>query len=198
LSFTLATAITEVQARGFDYLSSARVTQYLNMAMHAVDEEDAWPWLETTTTGTAPLTITDLRAVLYVVDTTQRFPLTGMDVRDVVDMDAIVGTVGTPAFYWLDGMTTLNVYPTNTTDSLSVRYLKYETDLSAGTDTPVIPGRWHGLWIDRAVIECYKDSDNFEQAALLKQTYDLNVTEMRSVVFSRQYDTTGMIARSGA
>jgi hypothetical protein len=105
----LTQAIAELKARGFDYLSDARATIMLNNAKNAFEDEFDWPWLETTTTGVAPLTISDLGAVLYVVDTTDGSELQGIDARDVVDVDTNVSTAGVPTSWWLDGTVSLGV-----------------------------------------------------------------------------------------
>jgi hypothetical protein len=148
----LTAAQTELKARGGDYLSTARLTTFLNDAKNELEDFFVWPWLETTTTGTAPLTISDLKHVLYVVDTTNQAELTGASAQYIVeDLDETITTTGTPDVWWLDGTTTLKVYPANTSASLSVRYVKFSPELSAGADTPLIPVRNHNLWIDLAL-----------------------------------------------
>jgi hypothetical protein len=163
----LTQAIAELKARGFDYLSDSRATIMLNNAKNALEDESDWPWLETTTTGVAPLSISDLRSVLYVVDTTDGAELQGIDARDVADLDTNVSTAGVPSSWWLDGTGTLRTYPVSTTASLSVRYVRFSPDLSAGSDTPLIPSRYHPVWIDYAVVEAYKDDDRFNEATAL-------------------------------
>lgn len=162
----LTQAVAELKARGFDYLSDARAAIMLNNGKNAFEDEYHWPWLETTTTGVAPLTITDLNSVLYVVDTTDGSELHGIDASDVVDLDPNVSTAGVPTSWWLDGTGTLRTYPVSTTASLSVRYVKVSPELT-GTDTPLIPTRYHPVWIDYAVVEAYKDDDRFNEAQAL-------------------------------
>jgi hypothetical protein len=195
----LTAAQTELQARGFDYLSSSRLTIMLNAGKNALEDEYAWPWLETTTTGTAPLTISDLKDVLYCVDTSNRNQLTGLDARDVADWDAIVTTAGTPESWWLDGATTLKVYPTSTSVQLSVRYVKFSPELSAGTDTPLIPVRYHSLWVDYAVIQAYLDSDNYDAArALLGYIREFRIPQMIEAYATRNRQNPGYAVVSWA
>lgn len=160
----LSAARTELKDRGFSFLTDARATIMLNNAKNALEDEFQWPWLETTATGVAPLTISDLKYVLYVVDTTNRVPLTGVDAVDITDRDAIITTTGAPDSWWLDGATSLKVYPASTSVQLSVRYVKFSPELSGGSDTPLIPVRYHQVWIDYAVVEAYKDSDRYTEA----------------------------------
>jgi hypothetical protein len=164
----LTQAIAELKARGFDYLSDARATIMLNNGKNALEDEWEWPWLEATTvTGTAPLTISDLRSVLYVADTTTGNSLIGVDARDVNDIDTNLTTAGTPLMWWLDGTSTLRTYPTSTTAQISARYLRYSSELSAGSDTPAIPVRYHPIWVQYGVVEAYLDDDRFNEAGAL-------------------------------
>lgn len=164
----LASARDELSGRGFDYLSTTRLTIMLNDAKNALEDEYQWPWLETTATGVPPLTIADLKYVLYVVDSARHVELKGVDARDVIDRDADNTTAGLADSWWLDGTSTLRVYPTNATNALSVRYVQFSPELSADSDTPVIPVRYHSVWIDYAVVNAYKDSDNYSAAMALE------------------------------
>lgn len=163
----LTQAIAELKARGFDYLSDARATIMLNNAKNALEDEYPWPWLESTITGPVPLSISDLKYVEYVVDTTNGVELDGIDPRDVIDLDRNVATAGNPSSWWLDGAGTLKTYPTSATAQLSVRYVKFSPELSAGTDTPLIPARYHPVWINYAVVDAYKDDEQHDLAAAL-------------------------------
>lgn len=203
MSYTFATLQTEFFARGFDYLSDGgagltRAKQWVNDGYHALCEEEQWPFLETTATGTAPLTISDLRQILYVVDTTNDIRLREGDARDVVDLNPEVATTGTPSIYWLDGLTTLRVYPTNTSNALSVRYLKVPTDLSADGDVPVVPGRYRNLIVDYAVCKALEDSSNHEEAARLRGMMQLDLDRMRRALLERAGDDPDFIVQYSA
>lgn len=175
----LGDARTEVRARGFDYLSDTRLDFFLNYAKDEIETLADWPWLETTTTDTAPLTISDLKHVLYVVDTSNRTELMGVQALDIVrELDADVDATGTPMVWWLDGLTTLKLYPTNASVNLSVRYVKVSPTLDAADETPLIPSKHHQVWIDTAVKEAYQDSDNFEAAQQLQQSIDRGIGRM--------------------
>ena len=166
----LTSAITELQARGGSYLTSAggRPTIMLNDAKNELEDFYPWPWLETTTTGTAPLTISDLKYVLYVVDTTNKVELRGVDAGWIISQEGTdIAQTGDPSYWYLDGLTSLKVFPANTSVSLSVRYVKYSAELT-GSDTPGIPTRYHNLWIDLAMCRVYEDSDDFQAASALR------------------------------
>lgn len=166
---TLTTATTELQARGGSYLAAARCTTMLNDAKNELEDFYPWPWLETTTTGTAPVTISDLKYVLYVVDTTNKCELPGVSAQWLISQEtADLTQTGDASYWYLDGLTSLKVYPVNTTASLSVRYVKYSPELSAGSDTPLFPARYTNIWIDLAMVRVYEDADDHQAADVLR------------------------------
>jgi hypothetical protein len=139
-SLTLAQMRQELKSRLPDFLGDTRCNRLINEAYQEICEQEAWPFLEATTTGAAPLAISDLRDVLYVIDTTNDRKLISADVRNVADTDPQFDTtLGTPYCYWLSG-DTVEVYP-GSTDSLSVRYTRVPSDLASDGDTSVIPSR---------------------------------------------------------
>lgn len=186
---------TEFQARGFAYLTATRCNTFLNEAYHALCEWNGvqWPFLEATTTGTAPLTISDLREVLYVVDTTTQDRLEQADSRDIVDLDPLVTTSGTAQRYWLDGLTTLKVWPTDTGGSLSVRYIKVPADLANDSDTPVIPSRYHGLIVDMAEVFGMQERSDYSEAEQKMQLFAQRAEAMRVTLTERAGDDPDFI-----
>lgn len=197
----LTAAQTELQARGASHVSTSRLTTWLNDAKNEFEDFFPWPWLEATTTGTAPVTISDLKAVLYVVDTTQQAELTGLPAQFIVeDLDETITTTGSPDVWWLDGTTTLKVYPANTTNSLSVRYVKFSPELSGSSDTPLIPVRNHNLWIDLAYIRVLKDSDEVSEAQALQMDCNAKLQKLVETYAARnrQNGSTFVQLRGGS
>src|SRR3954466_8505704 len=98
---TLATAETELQARGYSRFSTTRLDSWLNSAKNRFEDyQFDWPWLKTSTTGTAPITISDLRRVMSVADTTNRCPLDQVDVDAITDFGDTNLTLAGPAQAW--------------------------------------------------------------------------------------------------
>lgn len=186
---TLDDARTALQERGFDELSDTRLDEILNLAKNQFEDVFPFPWLEDTATGTAPLTIDDLKAVLYVVDTSNRVELMGVPAQQVVsDLDPIVATTGQPVVWWQNGANVLEVYPASTSVQLSVRYVKESPELSLDADTPLIPARYHATWVDLAAVRAYLDGDNPEAAAQLRAVVaqDLQAIVSRFATVNRQ------------
>ncbi|HEY3186345.1 MAG TPA: hypothetical protein VGJ70_02645 [Solirubrobacteraceae bacterium] len=171
---------TELMARGFDYLSPTRLGLMLNLGKNAFEDFWHWPWLEQTLTGPAPLTVDRLKTVVYVQDSDHCNPLAGLDVRVIANDGSAVGQPGTPVYWWLDGphgpndTVTINTWPTGPA-TLEARVTVESPELSDVADVPLIPARYHTLWIDLAVVEAYHDSDNFASAGALEAAVNLRL-----------------------
>lgn len=153
---TLATAEAELQARGYNRFSTSRLDSWLNSAKNRFEDYTDWPWLKTTTTGTAPLTISDLRRVLSVVDSSAKLPVEQVAADAIIEYaSADLTLAGSPSGWYLSSDTVLTTFPVGT-GSLSVRYLKFSPELSAGADTPLIPARYRTAWVDLAEVEALR------------------------------------------
>lgn len=181
---------TEVAGWGFDYLSTTRVNYFLNRAYQELCEEEDWSFLEATTSGAAPLAISDLRTIESVTDTTQRIKLWPLDRRHILDSDYSLTSAGAPTYYYVTGGNTVAVYPF-TANSLSVRYWKVPTALSSGADTPVLPARFHHAIVTGALVYAYLDSDNAEMASVQREEFELAKQRMRDSLLSPQHDAPG-------
>jgi hypothetical protein len=153
----LTSADTELAARGYGRFSQARRFAWLNAAKNRFEDYPYdWPWLKTSASGTAPLTISDLRRVLSVVDSATKLPV------DQVDADAIIEfasgdltLAGSPSGWYLDSDTVLSTFPVGA-GSLTVRYVKFSPELATGTDAPLIPARYRMTWVDLAEVEALR------------------------------------------
>jgi hypothetical protein len=182
----LAQARAELAARGFDYLSGARQNFMLNNARNAF--EDAWPfpWLESTITGAPPLLIPDLKHVRMVKDIATNRELLGLDFRQVAQEGTDLNLPGVPDYWWLEGPdpeAILHVWPVNDSP-VEVWFMVESPELVNDLDEPLIPARYQPIWIDLAVVQAYKDSDNFPAAQALSA--DVN-TRMYQVI--ERYET---------
>lgn len=176
----------ELYARGFDYLNQdaagrTRAKRWLNEAyLEDVCGDEGWDFLRTSTSGTAPLTISDLDTIISVRDDSNDMQLTVADTGWLADTYSDLTQTGNPEFAYLTGQTTLDLYPANTTATIEVAYFKVPTELSADGDTPLLPLRWHGLLVDLAVVRAYVDSDNLEAAQWLEQRAQRRLAKMYS------------------
>lgn len=194
---TKAEIVQEVIDRGFDYSTSSRIGRYVENAVQGICAYRglAWPFLEVTKTGEAPMEITDLRKILSVKDTTLESTLRGVGRRWVVDTFGNLTDTGSPEYFYLENKT-LNVYPVSTNE-LSVRYTKIPLELG-DSDTPVIPSEWHHLVVDRAIVDCLRDDDEYLEArALRAEVREAIDTEMVPALFNRNLQNSLSVVRTG-
>lgn len=183
------TLISEFTSEGFDYLEASKAERFLNDAyLLDICEGTDWPFLEVTAaTGAAPLTLSEVASISYVLDTTQQTKLKPLDPRNVSDESPSMTTEGTPQFYYLTGEWKLNVYPLNTTDTLSVAYRQMPARLS-GTSTPVLPERFHSLIIDGACARAYSNSDDWELRQSAKAAFREDLQVMKESLLNLDRD----------
>lgn len=192
----LSAAQAELMARGFDYLPANRLALMLNNARNVFEDFWSWPWLEQTVTGPSPLTVDRLKTVVYVQDTDNDSALAELDVRVIAADGSPINQPGAPAYWWLDGphgpndTVTINTWPIGPV-ALEARVTLESPELAAAVDTPLIPARYHTLWIDLAVVEAYHDSDNFTGAAALETAVNtrLQAVVLRYETRNRQHST---------
>lgn len=180
----------------------------INLAYRAITSAFDWPFLETTATGTSgagSVAVSDLRKVILVGDLDQgggsepgrllqavRFEELAEDL-DVQD----IGLTGTPDWWWYDATdATIKSHPLGGT--LFVRYYKRPAPLS-GIDVPAFDEAYHLLIVDRAMVEAYKDTDDYQAArdALqlytdglggMAQDYEVNKREHSFIQVGTPYD----------
>jgi len=175
----LESLITAFKEQGFDYLSNPACERYLNDGyLLDICEEEEWPFLESTVEGTSPLEISNLRAVEFVIDSTQELELRPLDRRHLVaDVNTDLTTTGTPYYYYLTTGNTVNVFPV-AADTLKVRYWKVPPTLT-GNATPLLPERFHSVIVDAAVARAYTDSDDYELSEARKAQFEQRLAAMR-------------------
>lgn len=174
----LAAARQVFASRGFDYVPGQTMNLMLNRARNEFEDYWAWPWLRTTTTGAAPLVLTNLKHVLLVKDSTGA-ELYGSTPEIVGQGNVDVALAGTPDFWYLtsdtsdpvagDDTVTMRTWPAST-GVLDVLHTRQTPELALDSDAPLIPTRYQLTWIDLAVVQGYEDSDNFPAATALRQS----------------------------
>lgn len=199
---TLEELMTEFFSRGFDDLrgnaaEEVRVKRWLNYAYREVCEEQPWPFLETTKEGTAPQTITNLGHVLSVTDVTNKNQLRYADRRTLVAIDPTLAATGNAERWYMEGETSLKVYPANTSATFLTRYVKAVADLSATSDEPIVPANYQELIIEAAVVRAYKNRDNADAAKFIREEWKAGIERMTRNLIKRNYDSERSLMRTG-
>lgn len=182
----------EVAARGYQYVTEERLNGWIKQAYEWVCAQEPWPFLETETTGAAPLTLSDLSQVLFVGH--ENNILRGTDLRDIRDLDPSLTAPGDPSRWYLDG-NTIKVWP-NGTPTIYVRYIR-KPPAYTDVDEPLIPSAYQEVLIDGAVMRGLKDNDEYEQAAGLQGMVDGQIQAMRDGILNRNYQNPNQVVQSG-
>lgn len=177
----LSDLLTEFYAHGFDYLDdgaegSVRARRWINQAIGEINDVENWPYLEASTTGTAPLTISDLKTVESVFTPTG--PLEMIDRRSLSAQVDDAALTGSAAFFYLSSVTTINTYPAST-EALAVNYWRVESKLVNDADTTVIPVRFMDTIIWGAVRKGLKDDADSADAKEAMDEWSLGIDQMR-------------------
>lgn len=186
----LATMRSEVQARGFSHVTTSLVDRWINLTYQDVNNRFPWPYLEASTSGTAPITIADLGRVLYVADTTDKIPLIHKDIRDIVQDDPGLALTGNPRFWYWDGTTTnkIQAYPTGVANTITVRYTKVASDLGSDGSVPLLPTAFHYILVEGACARCYRRANEQAAAADAMQEVESGIAKMHNLLIQQTYD----------
>ena len=161
--------------RGFDYLSTPQLDLMLNTGKDEFEDTWEWPWLWTPFGGPTPLALD--RFKLMITCYGGGLELLGLDLRQVAQDGSDLALAGTPRYWWLNGTGELHAWPGDGADVAGVMVAE-SPPLVDPDDTPLIPARYHGLWIDFAVVEAYKDSDNYAAAQALRADIGLRMQDV--------------------
>lgn len=186
----------EVKSRCPKFLTDTRATRFVNQAYLQICSTFPWPFLETTATGAAPLTLTRPQTVLSVVDTTSQTWLQYLDRQAVVSqLDPTLAETGAPEFWWLDG-DVVTVYPAST-GSLSVRFVQQPVALVSDSDQVTVPLRFNDVLIDLATAKALRACGQINEARVVQQDADSGLERMRFALLSRQASGPDYIAVYG-
>ena len=194
--------LTEFYGSGFDDLrgnatEEARAKRWVNNAVAEICDEEPWPFLEETKEGTAPQTFTNLGHVLSVTDVNNRNPLTVADRRELVRIDPTLQSTGTPERWYMEGESTLKVYPANASVTIRTRYMKAVEELTEESKTPPIPAKYHELIVVGASIRAYRNRDNWDAARAARAEWKEGIQRMVKALIKKNYDTEKLVLRTG-
>lgn len=176
---------TELYARGTDYLAEdaagvARAQRWINQAYRQVTNLHSWRFLESQATGdpgAGTVLVPKLRKVRFVrdLDNDNGRVLQRISLPDLVADGEDPTLTGTPQVYYVDQGNIIRTWPSGGT--IQVDYIT-RVDPLTGTDEPFFDEEYHDIIVDLAMIKAYKDSDNFEAAAALREEVNLTLSAM--------------------
>jgi hypothetical protein len=195
---TLAQLRTALRTRlgvptGDPLLTDTNATDLVNSALHMLETEHDWPWLETsedlaTVIGTATVTpgATWMRTINLRIS--NGVSLSRRPVEEV-DFMASAGT-GEPRLYAVTGAT-ITLFPTpSAVLTLKHRFVRSEPDLAADGDTPLVPASFRPAIVEYAAHLAYRRMRDEAKAAVALAAYGDWLKQMRARA-SRYADTHG-------
>lgn len=172
---------TEVIARGFDSLGDTaglvRVKRWVNDANHRIENMEPWWFLQASTTGSSPVTVTDLGRIRTVLDGSNDNVLLPATSEYLLNVYGDLSTTGTAQYFYMVGGA-ITVFPVST-NTLTVSYLKSSADMSSNSDTPLIPDRYRMAIVEYAVAQGLRDKSNWAEAREAQAAGDEIVAQMR-------------------
>jgi len=184
MALTLTDLLTYFYARGFDFMNDAgaglvRAKRFLNDAAHLIDDMEAWQYLQASTTGTSPVTVSDLGRIESVTDVAHLNDLQYMPRPNVTTLYAdLTLTSSVPSYYFVTSGTVVNTFPV-TGVTLTIRYSKVATDMSADADVPLMPDRFRMAIVHYAAAAAFRESNVPDEAQLAQADGDAVVERMR-------------------
>lgn len=192
----VADMLEELDDYGFEDTETTRKVSILNKSIFDICSREPWPFLErvdtspTVDAATGEVTISELAAVLSVVDTGTGQVLKPVRLDEFVQGRPLaLAESGNPYLYYFVGET-MYIWPIPSSANLQVNYVKTPTTVD---DTTVeadidIPARYHELIVVGALFRLYLMEDDAELAAGFKAQFDEKLLLMRQDAFKKQYD----------
>lgn len=199
MAYTFTQLQAEVFARGMNYLNdggagATRVQNWINQAYREINDADDWSYLESSASGPAPLSISDLGKIESVRNVATLTKLSPADRRDVTDVFVDLTITGVGLWYYITLGSVVNVYPADASSVLTVNYWKNAVDLSAGSDVPLIPSPYQELIVLGALRRGFlEDTDAGDYQAVVGE-FQLGLAQMREALMHTNEDVPSFIS----
>lgn len=190
MAYTLSGVAGKVRQRVRDTaFSPSETTDYINDTLNDVYNEYRLPFMETTQDYTLTVGVSDItngvglpanyvQAINLVLTSLGREKV--LPYRDIREVDALnpdpddnsIHPQNVPE-YWYYYDETIRVYPEpNSAYTVTLRYYKKPTMLSADADVPGLPSEFEELLVCGAAYRILQVKDNYDQAAIFQNKYD--------------------------
>lgn len=196
--------LSDFQDHGFTDIDLTHFLTYLNHSYMMFCVREPWPFLEKllTTTFTASqaqqfTATTDVKQVLSLINTTKGYPLDPARPEVIYkDYVANLTQAGTPFYYYTPVVNTaapmgkqVHVYPQpSSADAVQMRYIYIPALLTAGTDVPVIPERFHRILVFGALWQAYRLEDDPQSGDEYETMFEEGIQQARNDLWDSQYD----------
>lgn len=189
MAYTLSDLVSRVQNRIKDTgFSSTQIKQFIDETQNDVFNEYRLPFMQATQNYTLSAGVADItngsglptnfvQAIdLYITSAGLEAVLPFKDIAEVDrsytdPADTTVNPSGIPQFAYKYGEN-IYVYPAPASDyTVTLRYYKRPTELSADADVPEIPEEFKELLVVGGAYRVFQVKDNYDKAAILENKY---------------------------
>lgn len=190
MAYTLGALVTKVQQRVRDTAySSTEIKNYINDAQRDIFNEYRLLFMEasqnyTMTSGVSDITdgsglpTNYVQAIdlLLTTDNKEKY----LDYRDIRYIDGTypdaddtsAHSSGVPS-YWYNYAQTIRTFPVpDAAYTVTLRYYKSPTELSADADVPEVPSEFEEILVVGAAYRVMQVKDNYDKASILQNKYD--------------------------
>lgn len=187
MAYTLSTIAGQVRSRIRDTsYDPTLTTDAINDTINDVFNEYTLPFMQTTQTYTLTAGTSDItngsglpdnyvQAIDLIVTSTgleMVLPYRETSISDGTNPDQDDQAANTPQ-YWYKYGDTIRIYPKPAAAyTVTLRYYKKPTELSADSDVPEIPSEFKELIVVGAAYRIMQIKDNYDQAGILQNKYD--------------------------
>lgn len=195
MSLTLGDMIATIRNHGFSDADSTTLTDLINDAYEDIWTREGWPFKEAEATVSVtvgddtPTMPTDFGKVLAIGDDTNSTELEFWR-ADKLQLDTIgsLTDTGQPLIYYFVG-STFKLYPVpDGSYTLTLKYIKKFTPLSADTDVPDLPSN-HRVIVLGALASAYDMEDDTDLAVRFEGRFENRLMRVREDWWATQYDT---------
>lgn len=180
-------------------MSSDKVGRFVNLALHEIEAQHPWSWLqksETLTTAAGTETVTPAADWRFTTElrNNQGRNLERYSMTDLNDRWMPLGnnTTQGPPIEWAVWQSTIYLRPIpDGVYTLTHYYLRSEVDLAGDTDTPLIPDALSGAVIEYASYLAFRRERNDPRAAECLKAYQ--VWEQRMQRWEQPFTTPGRV-----
>ena len=201
---TVATMLTDAQDHGFTDIDQAHFLTYLNHAYMMFCTREPWPFLEKLFTGNFTTnqaqqfsSVTDIKQVLSVINTTQGYALNPTRPEAIYKSYADqLTTPNAPVLYYTPVNNSaapmgkqVHVFPVpSAADAAQMRYIYIPALLTTGTDVPVVPERFHRILTFGALWQMYRLEDDPQSGDEYETMFEEGIQMARNDLWDNQYD----------
>ena len=195
MSLTLGDMKTTIRNHGFSDTDDSTLTELLNDAYEDIWTREGWPFKEAETTisvvanNATPTMPADFGKVIALGDDTNSTELEFFR-ADELQLETIgsLTATGQPLIYYFVG-NTLKLYPVpDSSYTLTLKYIKTFTPLTADTDVPALPNN-HRLIVLGALVSAYDMQDDTDLAQRFEGRFENRLLRAREDWWINQYGT---------